>query len=171
MFSEVSRGCASGFRNCATHLHRLRACVMTIYSGKSFSVNNREATVRSNLSRGEAIPYGLKNGFPNVKKMLITLCYVYLWVRFQKCYTVVIRSTLHRLCGGSKTNASNVSFTFCALNPLGKPRLQKGQPTSLQSVNKQLSPPLPEEDVFLKLGDKAIYITEPQVTRLFDIAS
>ncbi|KAM9539220.1 biotin--protein ligase isoform 1-T1 [Salvelinus alpinus] len=94
--------------------------------------------------------------------MLITLCYVYLWVRFQKCYTVVIRSTLHRLCGGSKTNASNVSFTFCALNPLGKPQLQKGQPTCLQSVNKQLSPPLPEEDVFLKLGDKAIYITEPQ---------
>ncbi|XP_041720594.1 biotin--protein ligase isoform X2 [Coregonus clupeaformis] len=100
--------------------------------------------------------------------MLITLCYVYLWVRFQKCYTVVIRSTLHRLCGGSKSRASNVSFTFCALNPLGKPRLQKGQPTCQQSVNKQLSPPLPEEDVFLKLGDKAIYITEPQVLKWSD---
>ncbi|CAB1316547.1 unnamed protein product [Coregonus sp. 'balchen'] len=91
--------------------------------------------------------------------MLISLCYIYLWVRFQKCYTVVIRSTLHRLCGENKTSVS--SFIFCALNPQGKP-LQKGQPTWQTSVNKQLSPPLPEEDVFLKLGEKAIYITESQ---------
>ncbi|XP_010891889.2 biotin--protein ligase isoform X1 [Esox lucius] len=91
--------------------------------------------------------------------MLITLCYVYLWVRFQKCYTVVIRSTLHRLCGESKTSAS--SFAFCALNPSEK-SLQKGHSTCQSSVTTTFCPPLPEEDVFLKLGDKAIYITEPQ---------
>ncbi|XP_067113908.1 biotin--protein ligase isoform X1 [Osmerus mordax] len=93
--------------------------------------------------------------------MLITLCYVYLWVRFQKCYTVVIRNTLRRLCGSKSTSISN-SFTFCALNPPGKSSDLKGQPILQHSFNKQLNPPLPEEKVFLKLGDKAIYITEPQ---------
>uniref|UniRef100_A0AAY4ENK7 BPL/LPL catalytic domain-containing protein n=1 Tax=Denticeps clupeoides TaxID=299321 RepID=A0AAY4ENK7_9TELE len=44
--------------------------------------------------------------------MLITLCYVYLWVRYQKCYTLVIRRTLRRLCGGSRGG-----FTFCAVKP------------------------------------------------------
>ncbi|KAM6970067.1 biotin--protein ligase [Aplochiton taeniatus] len=92
--------------------------------------------------------------------MLITLCYVYLWVRFQKCYTVVIRNTLHRLCGTKGLNKN--SFTFCAFNSQRNPPLT-GQQTSLQSFNKeQRSPPLAEEAVFLKLGDKAIYITEPQ---------
>ena len=108
-------------------------------------------------------PNGLGNGFPNVKKMLITLCYVYLWVRFQKCYTVVIRNTLRRLCGSKSTSISN-SFTFCALNPPGKSSDLKGQPILQHSFNKQLNQPLPEDTVFLKLGDKAIYITEPQVT-------
>ncbi|XP_030648930.1 LOW QUALITY PROTEIN: biotin--protein ligase [Chanos chanos] len=86
--------------------------------------------------------------------MLITLCYIYLWVRFQKCYTLVIRSTLHRLCG------TRSSFTFCALNPEGTP--QKGHQTREQTFNNQRGPALLEERVFLKLGNKAIYITEPQ---------
>ncbi|KAL0994492.1 hypothetical protein UPYG_G00122970 [Umbra pygmaea] len=92
--------------------------------------------------------------------MLITLCYVYLWVRFQKCYTVVIRNTLHRLCEGSKP--SNSSFAFCALNPSSGKALQRGLSTCQPSVTTKLGSPLHEEDVFLKLGDKVIYITEAQ---------
>ncbi|XP_072515791.1 biotin--protein ligase isoform X2 [Salminus brasiliensis] len=64
--------------------------------------------------------------------MLITLCYVYLWVRFQKCYTAVIRSALRRL------SASRSGVAFCALR-------------------EHSSPP-----AFLTRGNKAIYITEPQ---------
>ncbi|XP_062392445.1 biotin--protein ligase [Sardina pilchardus] len=83
--------------------------------------------------------------------MLITLCYVYLWVRFQKFYTPVIRRTVQRLCGSSNLS----SFTFCAV----KPECQTEDQTS-----KQRESTLPEDDtgVFLKLGNKAIYITEPQ---------
>ncbi|XP_051542128.1 biotin--protein ligase isoform X2 [Myxocyprinus asiaticus] len=72
--------------------------------------------------------------------MLITLCYMYLWVRFQRYYSGVIRSVLYRLSGGQS------SFTFCSLkNP--------EQPTN--SPN--------EDSPFLKRGNKVLYITEPQV--------
>ncbi|XP_037403434.1 biotin--protein ligase isoform X2 [Pygocentrus nattereri] len=64
--------------------------------------------------------------------MLITLCYVYLWVRFQKCYTAVIRSALRRL------SASRSGVAFCALREHSSPA------------------------AFLTRGNKAIYITEPQ---------
>ncbi|XP_026076355.1 biotin--protein ligase-like isoform X1 [Carassius auratus] len=69
--------------------------------------------------------------------MLITLCYIYLWLRFQRHYTAVIRSALHRLSAGHR------SFTFSALQPerLDLPR---------------------EHALFLRLGDRVIYITEPQ---------
>ncbi|KAI2660150.1 Biotin--protein ligase [Labeo rohita] len=80
--------------------------------------------------------------------MLITLCYIYLWVRFQRYYTAVIRSALYRLSGGQS------SFTFCALKPerVDLPREQRYKP--------------PREDtLFLRLGDRVIYITEPQVKR------
>ena len=66
--------------------------------------------------------------------MLITLCYVYLWVRFQKCYTAVIRSALRRL------SASRSGVAFCALREHSSPSA-----------------------AFLARGNKAIYITEPQV--------
>ncbi|XP_073685906.1 biotin--protein ligase isoform X2 [Garra rufa] len=77
--------------------------------------------------------------------MLITLCYIYLWVRFQRHYTTVIRSALYRLSGGQS------SFTFCALKPerVDLPREQR------------LKPPR-EDTLFLRLGDRVIYITEPQ---------
>ncbi|XP_060765133.1 biotin--protein ligase isoform X2 [Neoarius graeffei] len=65
--------------------------------------------------------------------MLITLCYVYLWVRFQKCYTGLIRSVLFRL------RANRNGLSFCARSPSSA-----------------------EETVFLQLGNKVIYITEPQ---------
>ncbi|KAG9263645.1 biotin-protein ligase isoform X1 [Astyanax mexicanus] len=64
--------------------------------------------------------------------MLITLCYLYLWVRFQKCYTTVIRGALRRL------SASRGGVAFCALRETS-------------------SPP-----AFLTRGNKAIYFTEPQ---------
>ncbi|XP_064207281.1 biotin--protein ligase isoform X2 [Anguilla rostrata] len=79
--------------------------------------------------------------------MLITLCYVYLWVRFQKCYTLVIRSTVHKLCG------TRSSFTFCAVRSA---TTQSGQDTtSDQSFIQQQRSSLPEDTVFLKLGNKA----------------
>ncbi|XP_027007207.2 biotin--protein ligase isoform X1 [Tachysurus fulvidraco] len=68
--------------------------------------------------------------------MLITLCYLYLWVRFQKCYTGVIRNVLFRL----RSNRS--SLCFC-----------------VQSFSSFTSS---EDTVFLQLGNKVIYITEPQ---------
>ncbi|KAK2870601.1 hypothetical protein Q8A67_023128 [Cirrhinus molitorella] len=77
--------------------------------------------------------------------MLITLCYIYLWVRYQRYYTTVIRSALYRLSGGHS------SFTFCALKPerVDLPREQRVK--------------APREDsLFLRLGDRVIYITEPQ---------
>ncbi|KAL2095419.1 hypothetical protein ACEWY4_010138 [Coilia grayii] len=84
--------------------------------------------------------------------MLITLCYIYLWVRFQKFYTPVIRRTVYRLCGGSNLSSS---FTFCAVR---SDHCQTGEQGSRQRKST-----LPEEtQVFLKLGNKAIYITEPQ---------
>ncbi|KAJ8267132.1 hypothetical protein GJAV_G00138850 [Gymnothorax javanicus] len=85
--------------------------------------------------------------------MLITLCYVYLWVRFQRYYTLVIRSTVHRLCG------TRSSFTFCSVKPAAA---LSRQHAGDQSFVFQQPSPLPEDDIFLKLGDKVIYIKEPQ---------
>ncbi|KAG7483610.1 hypothetical protein MATL_G00040190 [Megalops atlanticus] len=85
--------------------------------------------------------------------MLITLCYVYLWVRFQKCYALVIRSTVHRLCGARN------SFAFCTARP---GTVQSEQHTGDQSFIQQQRRSLTEDTVFLKLGNKVIYITEPQ---------
>lgn len=65
--------------------------------------------------------------------MLITLCYVYLWLRFQRYYTSVIRGAIYRRRG------AHSSFTFCAV----------------QTSH--------EDKVFLQLGNKVIYISEPQV--------
>ncbi|KAI5099886.1 biotin--protein ligase [Silurus meridionalis] len=71
--------------------------------------------------------------------MLITLCYVYLWVRFQRCYTGLIKSVVFRL------RANRSSFAFCEQSF-----------TSLQSRTSA------EETLFLQLGNKVLYITEPQ---------
>ncbi|RXM92313.1 Biotin--protein ligase [Acipenser ruthenus] len=86
--------------------------------------------------------------------MLITLCYVYLWVRFQRCYTLVIRSTVHRLHASS-------SFTFCtALKP---GQLQKEKQRHGQSFSKHItSPSNLEETACLQLGNKLLYITDSQ---------
>lgn len=75
--------------------------------------------------------------------MLITLCYVYMWVRFHRCYSALIRSGLSRL------NSSSFSFSFS----LCSRRAARARSGSLQL----------EDNVFLQRGDKAVYVSEPQV--------
>ncbi|XP_042355014.1 biotin--protein ligase isoform X2 [Plectropomus leopardus] len=92
--------------------------------------------------------------------MLITLCYVYLWVRFHKCYSVLIRSSLSRL------NSSSFSFRRC---PSSASVPHTASPTGRHSArHRQSSPVPPEDNVFLQLGDKAVYVTEPQVLKWSD---
>ncbi|XP_060941960.1 biotin--protein ligase isoform X3 [Limanda limanda] len=87
-------------------------------------------------------------------KMLITLCYVYMWVRFHKCYSVLIRNSLSRLKG------SSFSFSFCSNSPSAPAR---ATPAEVQADARRYLGSLPPEDiVFLQLGDKAVYLTDPQ---------
>lgn len=88
--------------------------------------------------------------------MLITLCYVYMWVRFHKCYSVLIRNTLSRL------NSSSFGFSFslcsgsgCSSSASAPPAPAAAPPPGCPSAEE-------EESVFLQLGDKAVYVTEPQ---------
>nr|XP_019962192.1 PREDICTED: biotin--protein ligase [Paralichthys olivaceus] len=87
-------------------------------------------------------------------KMLITLCYVYMWVRFHKCYSVLIRNSLSRLKG------SSFSFSVCSSSASAE---TTATPTGCQTDARQYLGSLPPEDiVFLQLGDKAVYLTDPQ---------
>ncbi|XP_053297434.1 biotin--protein ligase isoform X1 [Pleuronectes platessa] len=87
-------------------------------------------------------------------KMLITLCYVYMWVQFHKCYSVLIRNSLSRLKGSSFT------FSFCSSSPSVPAR---ATPAEVQADARRYLGSLPPEDiVFLQLGDKAVYLTDPQ---------
>ncbi|KAL7847549.1 hypothetical protein AOLI_G00222670, partial [Acnodon oligacanthus] len=70
-------------------------------------------------SRGSALRDGAAAAARAVT-MLITLCYVYLWVRFQRCYTAVIRSALGRL------SASRSGVAFCSLREPSNPFLTRG---------------------------------------------
>ncbi|XP_028452185.1 biotin--protein ligase isoform X2 [Perca flavescens] len=94
-------------------------------------------------------------------KMLITLCYVYLWVRFHKCYSVLIRNSLSRL------NSSTFGFSFrvCS-SPASAPAAASS--TGRHTAPRQPSPVPLEDSVFLQLGDKAVYVTEPQVLKWSD---
>ncbi|CAB1457289.1 unnamed protein product [Pleuronectes platessa] len=86
--------------------------------------------------------------------MLITLCYVYMWVQFHKCYSVLIRNSLSRLKGSSFT------FSFCSSSPSVPAR---ATPAEVQADARRYLGSLPPEDiVFLQLGDKAVYLTDPQ---------
>lgn len=91
--------------------------------------------------------------------MLITLCYVYLWVRFHKCYSVLIRNSLCRL------NSSSFSFSLCA----GSGSSSASTPSAVlpgelhAAAPTRSSSPQLEDNIFLQLGDKAVYVTEPQV--------
>ncbi|XP_054481732.1 biotin--protein ligase isoform X2 [Anoplopoma fimbria] len=90
--------------------------------------------------------------------MLITLCYVYLWVRFHKCYSVLIRNSLSRLSSGS----GSFSFGVCSSSSAAGPA------TGSLTGGRQPGPPPTEDNVFLQLGDKAVYVTEPQVLKWSD---
>ncbi|KAM9846631.1 biotin--protein ligase [Aulostomus maculatus] len=80
--------------------------------------------------------------------MLITLCYVYLWVRFHKFYSVLIRNRLSRRT--SSSSSSSLSFSL------------RSDPASVSALPPGRLPP-PEDNVFLQLGNKSVNVTEPQV--------
>ncbi|XP_036975550.1 biotin--protein ligase isoform X1 [Acanthopagrus latus] len=88
--------------------------------------------------------------------MLITLCYVYLWVRFHKCYSVLIRHSLSRL------NSSRFSFSFRVCSSSASAGATSPPTGRLTAARRQPCPVSPEDTVFLQLGDKAVYVTEPQ---------
>lgn len=88
--------------------------------------------------------------------MLITLCYVYLWVRFHKCYSVLIRHSLSRL------NSSRFSFSFRVCSSSASAGATSPPTGRLTAARRQPCPVPPEDTVFLQLGDKAVYVTEPQ---------
>ncbi|XP_051242345.1 biotin--protein ligase isoform X1 [Dicentrarchus labrax] len=92
--------------------------------------------------------------------MLITLCYVYLWVRFHKCYSVLIRNSLSRL----NSSSFGFSFSVCSGSASAPARAPPAGRTAGRTAGRSRQPsPLPPEDVvFLQLGDKAVYVTEPQ---------
>uniref|UniRef100_A0A4W6DVF0 Holocarboxylase synthetase n=1 Tax=Lates calcarifer TaxID=8187 RepID=A0A4W6DVF0_LATCA len=88
--------------------------------------------------------------------MLITLCYVYMWVRFHKCYSVLIRNSLSRL------NSSSFSFSFSVCSSSDSAAATAPR-SGHQTVLRRSSSTLASEDiVFLQLGDKAVYVTEPK---------
>lgn len=91
--------------------------------------------------------------------MLITLCYVYMWVRFHKCYSVLIRNSLSRL--RSRKNSLCLSFCSGSSSVSAPPT---APPPGLHTAAPHFQQPFPPEDnVFLQLGDKAVYVTEAQV--------
>ncbi|XP_059207036.1 biotin--protein ligase isoform X2 [Centropristis striata] len=94
--------------------------------------------------------------------MLITLCYVYLWVRFHKCYSVLIRNSLTRL------NSSSFSFTVCSSSASAPDTAPPSPAGRHGAARRQPGPPPVEDNVFLQLGDKAVYVTEPQVLKWSD---
>ncbi|KAM4700048.1 biotin--protein ligase isoform 1-T3 [Discoglossus pictus] len=78
--------------------------------------------------------------------MLITLCYVYLWLRFRNTYTLLIRSSVRRLHRTS-------SFTFCT--ELVQPQERgKKHHRHIQSIG--------EEQFCLKVGSKVFLIEGPK---------
>ncbi|XP_057677605.1 biotin--protein ligase isoform X1 [Corythoichthys intestinalis] len=84
--------------------------------------------------------------------MLITLCYVYLWVRFHKFYSVLIRNRLLTL-----DSSRSLSFRRSS-------RSSSVLPTAPQFVAQCHHSP---EDIFLELGDKSV--TEAELKACDDI--
>ncbi|XP_072901022.1 biotin--protein ligase [Hemitrygon akajei] len=79
--------------------------------------------------------------------MLITLCYVYLWLRFQKCYAMVICRVVRRF-------HRSASLSFVVLPPDGGSRPRSG------------SAGVSVEKICLRLADRAFLLAEPQ--QLYD---
>ncbi|XP_077402870.1 biotin--protein ligase isoform X2 [Vanacampus margaritifer] len=83
--------------------------------------------------------------------MLITLCYVYLWVRFHKCYSRLIRNRLLTL-----TSNRSLSFT----------RIPRSSSICVLPTTPSLVPSCqhsPEDNIFLQLGDKSVIVAELKV--------
>ncbi|XP_067849378.1 biotin--protein ligase isoform X2 [Heptranchias perlo] len=74
--------------------------------------------------------------------MFITLCYVYLWIRLQKCYAMII-------CRAVRRFHRSASLTFMTLPPASEPRPRPH------------SPPVTEEKVCVRLADRAFLLAEP----------
>ncbi|KAG9486224.1 hypothetical protein GDO78_009014 [Eleutherodactylus coqui] len=79
---------------------------------------------------------------PNV--MLITLCYVYLWLRFRSCYALLIRSAVRQF---HRTG----SLTFCTSN----------QEQGRQICSGRQGPG--EQELCLRVGNKAFFIDNSQL--------
>ncbi|XP_060689761.1 biotin--protein ligase isoform X2 [Hemiscyllium ocellatum] len=74
--------------------------------------------------------------------MLITLCYVYLWIRLQKCYAMIIFRAVRRFHRMS-------SLTFTALTPDSESRPHSPSAVVL-------------ENICVRLADRAFLLAEPQ---------
>lgn len=94
-----------------------------------------------------------------VDKMLITLCYVYMWVRFHKCYSVLIRNSLSRL----RSTKNSLCLSFCSgSSSITAPPTAPPPGVHTADPHQHHHPFLPDGNVFLQLGDKAVYVTEAQ---------
>ncbi|XP_072303087.1 biotin--protein ligase isoform X2 [Eucyclogobius newberryi] len=95
--------------------------------------------------------------------MLITLSYVYLWLRFQRGYAVLLRDTLRRLqcTPGHGPGHGRLSFSFCrcSSNTNSAPRHTTAPHWHLKPRDGE---PHGEPGVFLQLRDAVVYVTEPQ---------
>lgn len=80
-----------------------------------------------------------------------------MWVRFHKCYSALIRSSLCKL--------KSRSFTFCCSFCTGS----SGRRSTGQSQISLL--PSEEDTIFLQLGNKTVYVTEPQVSCWNDLGN
>lgn len=74
-----------------------------------------------------------------------------MWVRFHKCYSALIRSSLGKLKSRSLTFCCS---TFCT----GSTGRRTTGPPQISLL------PSEEDTIFLQLGSKTVYVTEPQVS-------
>ncbi|XP_072230851.1 biotin--protein ligase isoform X2 [Leuresthes tenuis] len=99
--------------------------------------------------------------------MLITLCYVYLWVRFHKCYSLLIRNSLSRLTCTS--NSFCLSFYSSSSSSSSSGAAPATGPTGLRAgAPRHPSSQLLGDNVFLQIGDRTVYVSAPQVLKWSD---
>lgn len=75
-----------------------------------------------------------------------------MWVRFHKCYSVLIHRGLSRLKIGS-------SFSFSILPTSAAASATSGRPEAASRGSTAQS----QDVIFLQIGDKAVHVTQPQV--------
>lgn len=74
-----------------------------------------------------------------------------MWVRFHKCYAVLIRRGLSRLKTGSSFSFSILPRSAAASATSGRPEAARRRSTAQT-----------QDVIFLQIGDKAVHVTEPQ---------